>query len=135
VAKGQFGFTANIWNKISTHAKDLISSMLVVKPSRRISLRNALEHPWFKQTLQPTPVKVPVAVLNALKMHRKGNKLFREALKVIVGTLSFDEIGDLTDIFRSLDTERTGFITAASMHEGLGQAGLTLTQGEILSNC
>jgi calcium-dependent protein kinase len=109
--------------------------MIVVKPANRISLRDALDHPWFKQTLRPTPVKVPVAVLNALKQHRKGNKLFREALKVIVGTLSTSEIGDLPDIFRSLDTDRTGFITAESMHKALGQAGMTLTQGEIQSNC
>jgi serine/threonine protein kinase len=37
------------FKKVSEEAKDLISKMIVKKPSKRISCKTALAHPWFKK--------------------------------------------------------------------------------------
>lgn len=131
--EANFNFESQQWEEISDNAKHLISSMLVVRPADRITLPAALEHPWFKQSLKPTPIKVPVSILNALKQHRAGNRLYTEAAKVVVGTLSNDEIYELRTVFRSLDVQKTGFITADGLSKALQLAGMKLAHGEIQS--
>jgi calcium-dependent protein kinase len=129
-----FSFDSSVWRKISTNVKNLIKAMLRADPDFRISLSEAIEHPWFRQTLQGLPVEVPVSILNSLKQHRAGNLLFNEAAKVIVRTLCNEDIYELRNVFRSLDTQRTGFITAEGLDRALQRAGLDLAQGEIQSN-
>jgi calcium-dependent protein kinase len=129
-----FNFDADVWRMISDDAKHLIKAMLRADPDFRISLPAAIEHPWFRQILQHAPVKVPVSILNALKQHRAGNLLFNEAAKVIVRTLCNEDIYELRNVFRSLDTLRTGFITAEGLDTALQRAGLDLAHGEIQSN-
>lgn len=36
------------WDIIGGHAKDLLNKMLALKPSDRITVDEALEHPWIK---------------------------------------------------------------------------------------
>jgi serine/threonine protein kinase len=34
---------------VSTHAKDLITSLMKKDPKERISCKEALKHPWFQE--------------------------------------------------------------------------------------
>lgn len=36
------------WLNISNYAKDLISRMLEVDPEKRITVEEAIQHPWIK---------------------------------------------------------------------------------------
>lgn len=36
------------WLNISNYAKDLVSRMLEVDPEKRITVEEALQHPWVK---------------------------------------------------------------------------------------
>ena len=38
----------NLWENISSEAKDLIANLLTYDYKRRPHAKNALEHPWFK---------------------------------------------------------------------------------------
>ena len=40
-------FTADIWHHRSESAQDLIRQFLTKDPEQRITIQNALEHPWF----------------------------------------------------------------------------------------
>ncbi|GJQ75383.1 hypothetical protein Trydic_g23559 [Trypoxylus dichotomus] len=51
IMEGKYSFTSPEWADISEPPKDLIRKLLVVEPEKRISLRQALEHPFF-QTVQ-----------------------------------------------------------------------------------
>lgn len=50
--RGEFSFSGEEWDKISTSAKDLISRMLDQSPYARISAVDALNHPWMKKNGQ-----------------------------------------------------------------------------------
>jgi serine/threonine protein kinase len=55
---GQYDFAGDRWARISAAAKDLISKMLIVDPSKRYTVKQALQHPWFvKHKNLPTPEK------------------------------------------------------------------------------
>jgi calcium-dependent protein kinase len=133
IVRADFSFKYEVWSKISASAKHLISAMLVVRPLMRLTLSEVLEHAWFKETIRPTPVQVPISVLNSLKRYKAGNRLYAETAKIIVNRLNNNEINDLRDIFRSLDVEMTGYITADGLQTALEQRGLTLAHGEIQS--
>lgn len=36
------------WDHISESAKDLVKQMLMVDPNQRITVEEALEHPWIR---------------------------------------------------------------------------------------
>jgi len=79
VTKAQFKFPARHWINISEEAKDFICKMLVADSGKRMSMEEALNHPWFKPEgskdapaaapVRPTRVPVakpkPVAALQA----------------------------------------------------------------------
>lgn len=46
VSRGSYFFNKS-WKGISKEAKDLVSKMIVVDPSKRITPAEALSHPWF----------------------------------------------------------------------------------------
>ena len=47
IRMGEFEFFQEDWQDISEPAKDLISKLLVVDPSRRIKAQAALQHEWI----------------------------------------------------------------------------------------
>jgi serine/threonine protein kinase len=46
-AKGEFDLINEPWGQISSEAKDLVTKLLNPNPEKRISLEEALNHPWF----------------------------------------------------------------------------------------
>lgn len=51
IMKGTFYFHSPYWDDISKSAKDLIRKLLVVEPSKRLTAKQALKHPWFKDRI------------------------------------------------------------------------------------
>jgi len=47
ILNADYNFDDPIWEKISSPAKDLVTSLLKVRPSDRINAKQALEHPWI----------------------------------------------------------------------------------------
>ena len=47
-----YSFKGKCWDRISEKAKDLIDEFLKTDPGERISLEDALKHPWFKEVKQ-----------------------------------------------------------------------------------
>jgi serine/threonine protein kinase len=47
IVQGRYDFDSEVWQEISEEAKDLIQMMLIVDPQERVSVDDALNHPWF----------------------------------------------------------------------------------------
>ena len=60
-----------VWDHISAEAKDLIRKLLQVDPQDRISLRNALEHPWFKGKAPSIPLTAAAEEMLVFNRKRK----------------------------------------------------------------
>lgn len=68
----------NLWSRISEPAKDLVSKLLTVDESERLSAELALKHPWIAdRTLAPR-----IHLNETVENIRKYN--FRRKLKVIL---------------------------------------------------
>jgi len=47
IKRGQYSMKGKIWESVSDAAKDLIRRLLTVDPSKRITGKDILEHPWI----------------------------------------------------------------------------------------
>lgn len=45
---GKFCFDSPVWSSISEEAKDLIKQLICVNPKKRLTAKEAMNHPWFK---------------------------------------------------------------------------------------
>ena len=47
IRKGEYTFPSPYWDDVSEGAKDIVSKVLVVDPSKRLTAQQCLEHPWI----------------------------------------------------------------------------------------
>mmetsp|Transcript_7570 Transcript_7570/g.12732 ORF Transcript_7570/g.12732 Transcript_7570/m.12732 type:complete len:336 (+) Transcript_7570:104-1111(+) len=50
IRKGEYDFPSPYWDSVSAEAKDLVTKLLVVDPTKRLSAQQTLNHPWLKTT-------------------------------------------------------------------------------------
>lgn len=121
---GKYGFSSDSWRQVSDQAKDLISHMLEPNPYHRISLKEALVHPWF---IEESPaLQLPASVIRSIKRFKAPKKLQKEVMRVMLKFMSAEEIEDLKRSFLLIDSEKTGFVTIADLETRLTTAGLEL---------
>lgn len=101
------------WDNLSESAQDLIRKMLCTNFRERISAAKCLEHPWLKKRMQSDSRKIQKKVLRRLKIAHKYNTFQRETINILARHLHKREVAELNKIFRRLDRDHTGYITAA----------------------
>eukprot|EP00871_Galdieria_phlegrea_P002514 jgi/Galph1/3263/GphlegSOOS_G1922.1 len=66
--RGQFSFPTRYWKDISKDAKDLIRKLLEVDPNKRLTVEQALEHPWMKsESISKTNIESDRSTLHSSK--------------------------------------------------------------------
>lgn len=83
VARGQYTFLSPWWDDISKSAQDLVSHLLTVNPEKRYTIEQFLDHPWIKQTSEPTYAALdapPLATPLAIRQKQPGYDLAFETL-------------------------------------------------------
>jgi serine/threonine protein kinase len=96
IKKGNFQFHAKHWINISNTVKDLIRGLLTLNPDRRLTVDQALNHEWFRQT---------DAVLEKKKLDKSMNELrrfqirkrFRAAVRALMAIERFKSMLKIKD--------------------------------------
>ncbi|CAG9329298.1 unnamed protein product [Blepharisma stoltei] len=118
----EVAFRHERWDLISHEAKDLISQMLTKNIHTRIKLPQVLKHPWFKKYRQSKLKHVPLDVIETLMKYHAPNKLKNYLMKLVIKHMTYNEIRELDDIFRALDTKKTGIVNAYDVIQALKNA-------------
>lgn len=95
ILRGVYNFDGKPWESVSDDAKNLISRMLVINPVDRITIEEALNHPWFERYVEGPKAKVPYNIVRSLKRKRTNTIIKSEAMKVLVRNLRAEDIEDL----------------------------------------
>ena len=108
-----------VWSFVSDEAKDLLSLLLVKDPKRRISLKNAYQHPWFQKyrLIQSNNI---CNILQRIMCFHSTTKL-REALHtfIISQVIQSSDLDDLMTVFRAMDTNGDGVISKEELEDSL----------------
>eukprot|EP01016_Furgasonia_blochmanni_P037307 TRINITY_DN4373_c0_g2_i1.p1 TRINITY_DN4373_c0_g2~~TRINITY_DN4373_c0_g2_i1.p1 ORF type:complete len:352 (-),score=53.59 TRINITY_DN4373_c0_g2_i1:15-989(-) len=110
--RGEIDLDSAVWQTVSAKAKDLIKKLLTVDPAMRISVSEALRHPWMDGVSYHGE---DVALLERvpLMMERLNSfedmPLFKKLIVRVVSTMiNVKETERLRKIFKLLDPESCG---------------------------
>lgn len=82
ILNANYEFTPiNIWDKISPSAMDFIRRLLVVDPEQRLTVEQALQHPWPKSHLDKR--ETDQNLLPKIRENFNAQKTFKKAFDVI----------------------------------------------------
>ena len=75
VCAGKLRLNSTRWQYISDHAKDLLRKMLRVNPEERVTVDEALSHPWLREREHFAPkIHLVIIQLKTLKADLKSPK-------------------------------------------------------------
>jgi serine/threonine protein kinase len=91
IRRCRFEFHDEYWGNVSEEAKDFISSLLTLDPSKRLSASAARKHPWFNRLLG-SDVIVHTLDQDRLRLFNIKSKL-RTAVFTVVAVNKFTSLG------------------------------------------
>jgi len=75
IALGKFQFTGSEWHSVSRTAKQFISSLLHPDPQVRLTIDEALDHPWLMMQKAVVVVESSPVIPDPSRKVKRGNKL------------------------------------------------------------
>jgi len=106
----------NLWEHVSDDAKDLIHRLLSRTVSARPKAREVLAHPWLAR---PAPAPEAAELLSAVQAWAAASRLKRLAYTLFARMMPTQDLGNLPEVFRSLDRRGVGMLSLEDLKEGL----------------
>ncbi|KAJ0691480.1 putative protein kinase CAMK-CDPK family [Helianthus annuus] len=131
ILRGQIDFKREPWPSVSEGAKSLVRQMLEPDPKLRLTAKQVLEHPWLQNAKKAPNVPLGDVVKSRLKQFSLMNRFKRKALRVIADFLSNDEVEDIKEMFKKIDTDDDGIITTEELKSGLQKLNTALAESEL----
>lgn len=126
-------FTGRVWKSYTRKAIDFVNSCLEKNPKKRLSAKEALEHPWFKLVIieRQKPELVSQEALENLKKYSHGAYLKKMVLKFLINSLSSKELKQLQAAFSAIDLNNNGNISKNELESAFKQANINITPEEL----
>jgi serine/threonine protein kinase len=93
IRKGQYEFHEEYWGQVTSDAKQLISSLLTVSPSRRVNASQALNSKWVLQDAKKLAAQDLGKNLEELKKFNAKRK-FKGAVKAVIAANKITSLGE-----------------------------------------
>ncbi|CAL5223476.1 g5999 [Coccomyxa viridis] len=113
----------DLWDSVSEPGKDFIRRLLEKDAEARLTVEEALQHPWLSQDESAPAPLLSSVVVERLRSFTRTSRLERLLLNVAANQLTNKEIDRLADMFRALDYDSDGRLSAEDLRRGLGAVG------------
>uniref|UniRef100_A0A0G4HZ07 non-specific serine/threonine protein kinase n=1 Tax=Chromera velia CCMP2878 TaxID=1169474 RepID=A0A0G4HZ07_9ALVE len=112
-----------------TAARSLLLSMLEKDFKKRPSARECLDHAFFQQARQATAgtsEALPPAIMSSIQSYMRQSNLKNALVNLMAHQLDMNvgQMREISKIFTSLDTDKSGTLSRDELSEGLARAGL-----------
>lgn len=114
IAKVDYSFPVEEWGQVSDQAKDLISKLLVKDVDKRLTIEQAMEHPWI--TTNMDQYRMNMKIVSRISQFKYQSEFKKIAVKTLVETMKEKEINDLKEQFLLIDKDRSGMIKYEELH-------------------
>lgn len=131
ILRGLIDFKRDPWPNISEGAKSLVRQMLEPDPKLRLTAKQVLEHSWLQNAKKAPNVPLGDVVKARLKQFSMMNRFKRKALRVIADHLSTEEVEDIKESFKKMDTDNDGIVSIEELKSGLRKFGSQLAEAEV----
>ncbi|KAG8085885.1 hypothetical protein GUJ93_ZPchr0010g9832 [Zizania palustris] len=131
ILRGNIDFKREPWPNVSDNAKDLVRQMLQPDPKLRLTAKQVLEHTWLQNAKKASNVPLGDIVKSRLKQFSRMNRFKRRALRVIADHLSTEEVEDIKDMFKVMDTDNDGIVSYEELKSGIAKFGSHLAESEV----
>jgi calcium-dependent protein kinase len=131
ILRGNIDFKREPWPNVSENAKDLVRRMLEPDPKLRLTAKQVLEHPWLQNAKKAPNVPLGDIVKSRLKQFSRMNRFKRRALRVIADHLSAEEVEDIKEMFKAMDTDNDGIVSYEELKSGIAKFGSHLAESEV----
>ncbi|KAL2902031.1 Calcium-dependent protein kinase 13 [Bienertia sinuspersici] len=156
ILRGAIDFKRDPWPNISEGAKSLVRQMLEADPKKRLTAKQVLEisgafqqptimietswqpehpcfteHSWLQNAKKAPNVPLGDVVKSRLKQFAMMNRFKRKALRVIAEFLSAEEVEDIKEMFKKIDTDEDGIVSVEELKAGLLKHGSQLGESEV----
>ncbi|TVU02380.1 hypothetical protein EJB05_52165, partial [Eragrostis curvula] len=131
ILRGNIDFKREPWPNVSENAKDLVRRMLEPDPKLRLTAKQVLEHTWLQNAKKAPNVPLGDIVKSRLKQFSRMNRFKRRALRVIADHLSAEEVEDIKEMFKAMDTDNDGIVSYEELKSGIAKFGSHLAESEV----
>ncbi|KAH9736558.1 calcium-dependent protein kinase 13 [Citrus sinensis] len=90
-----------------------------------------IEHPWLQNAKKAPNVPLGDVVRSRLKQFSMMNRFKRKALRVIAEFLSVEEVEDIKEMFKKIDSDNDGVVSTDELKAGLRNFGSQLAESEV----
>ena len=133
IALGKFIFDFDKFNGISEDAKDLIKKCLRMDANRRLTIIEALSHPFF-DNLKDSKIYLEdeKQILNNLKNNKEYHIFYQMVLTFISHNFNDKQLlHELSRIFYKIDRNSDGKITKEDLENAYEEAGEKISKSEL----
>ncbi|MCQ2820543.1 MAG: protein kinase [archaeon] len=142
IIKGRYCFSSKTFKNISFEAKDLIRKCLIYDPSKRISAKDALNHPFLKNELKllydPNIVSIEnfeekeKEIFSSLIQFSHKSKFYQAVLTFLTHNfIKKESVMVLKNIFLSIDTDLDGKLSCQELKQIFIRLGIEISEKEV----
>jgi calcium-dependent protein kinase len=126
VKEGEYDTETFPYNTLSNEAKDLIDRLLTYDPNERITVEEALEHPWFKTAefkkkneVNKIHLSLAKELIDNMAKYDSSNKLRCAVIAYLVhNNTNLEQCNEASKLFLSIDKDKNGTIEKEELIEG-----------------
>ena len=128
---GKVDMTEEPWPKISASAKDLVTKLLTKDVKKRLTVKEALAHPWVREGGDASDTALDSAVLLRMRTFANQSKFKQLGMMMLVKHLKKEELEGLRKLFVEMDADKSGTITIDELRVGLDRHGAHMAKSEV----
>jgi len=114
-------------------ACELVCSMLRRDPAERPSAHEILKHPWIRRVSLPSiRLSRPSSIRRRFNHFGKISHFEKAILTLVAHQAQESELADVRQVFKALDSDGDGMLSAGEIEDAFLQCGLTSAHEEVL---
>jgi calcium-dependent protein kinase len=124
-SKEKYPFKGDPWDNMNPQAKDFIAKLLKADPKKRPLCSALVQHPWVVTPPPEVPGEQQTSVLSNLKAFAAKSTFSRICITAVARQLDHSHLKDIHAVFRQMDADGNGVLTADEVKKGLHLLGIS----------